>query len=91
MIPDEEWRDSREPELREEGVEVPLDRLAPDTLRNLIAEFVTREWGESGERHDTLDDKIRQVERQLQERKAKVVFDLITETCNIIPANGIRR
>ena len=68
----------------EEGVEVPCDRIAPETLNNLIAEFVTREWEEIGDSSATLDDKIDQVRRQLQEKRAKVVFDLRTETCNIV-------
>ncbi|MBI5656511.1 MAG: YheU family protein [Geobacter sp.] len=68
----------------EEGVEVPYDRIAPDTLNNLISEFVTREWEEVGDTSATLDDKISQVRRQLQERRAKVAFDLRTETCNIV-------
>lgn len=68
----------------EEGVEVPFDRIDPDTLNNLIAEFVTREWEEVGDTSATLDGKICQVRRQLQEKRAKVVFDLRTETCNIV-------
>lgn len=69
----------------EHGVEVPLDRINPDTLRNLIAEFVTREWEEIGNARYTLDDKIEQVYRQLREKKAKVVFDLSSQSCNIVP------
>ena len=30
----------------EEGLDVPYDRIAPDTLRAMIEEFVTREWSE---------------------------------------------
>lgn len=69
---------------REEGVEIPLDRLQPDTLRNLVSEFVTREWEEVGESSYTLDEKIEQVLRQLQENKARVVFDATTNSCNIV-------
>jgi hypothetical protein len=57
-------------------------------LRNLIAEFVTREWEELGDSSYTLDDDIHQGHRQLQDKKAKVVFDLITITRNIIPCEG---
>ena len=71
-------------ELQEEGVEVPYDRLNPETLLNMVKEFVTREWEEVGDTDYTLDDKIEQVFRQLKERKAKVVFDLATETGNIV-------
>ncbi|HCE69270.1 MAG TPA: hypothetical protein DER40_17755, partial [Geobacter sp.] len=30
------------------GIEVPLERIDPDTLRRMIEEFVTREWSELG-------------------------------------------
>ena len=65
-----------------------MESINPDTLRNLIAEFVTREWEELGNYRDTLDDKINQVHLQLQEKKAKVVFDLETNSCNIVPCEG---
>lgn len=78
----------RQTDQKENGVEVPLDSISPSALRNLIAEFVTREWEELGDSRYTLDDKINQVHRQLQEKKAKVVFDLLTNTCNIIPCEG---
>ena len=67
----------------EEGVEVPLDRLNPDTLRNLVAEFVIREGSDSDY---ALDAQIEQVLIQLQSGQAKIVFDLSTKTCNIVPA-----
>ncbi|MDR3578925.1 MAG: YheU family protein [Oryzomonas sp.] len=70
---------------REEGVEIPLERINPDTLRNLISEFVTREWEEAGAINYTLDDKIEQVRRQLLEGKAKVVFDATSNSFNIVP------
>lgn len=78
-------------EPQEDGVEVPLDRINPETLRNLIVEFVTREWEELGDAHYTLEDKVRQVQRQLQDRQAKVVFDLATNTCNIVQSERPRR
>jgi uncharacterized protein YheU (UPF0270 family) len=71
---------------REEGVEIPLERINPDTLRNLISEFVTREWEEAGAISYTLDDKIEQVLRQLREGTAKVVFDTTSNSCNIVPS-----
>lgn len=71
---------------REEGVEVPLDRVNPEILSNLISEFVTREWEEIGDSSFTLQQKIEQVRQQLKDRKARLVFDLATNTCNIISA-----
>jgi len=71
-------------ELLEEGIDVPYERIAPDSLRAMIEEFVTREWSELSDSGYTLDDKVEQVIRQLKDGKAKVVFDLTTETCNIV-------
>jgi uncharacterized protein YheU (UPF0270 family) len=84
IVPDDEYSREKRPEFMEEGVEVPCDRLAPETLDNLIAEFVTREWEEIGDASASLEEKIGQVRRQLQEKRARVVFDLRTETCNIV-------
>jgi hypothetical protein len=70
----------------ENGIEIPLDRVNPETLHNLISEFVTREWEELGDASFTLDQKIAQVRQQLKDRKAKLVFDLNTNTCNIVPS-----
>jgi len=72
---------------REDGVEIPVDRISPETLESLIGEYVTREWEELGEGSCTLEQKIDQVRQQLKNRKAKLVFDLTTNSCNIV-ANG---
>ena len=68
----------------ENGVDVPFDSLSPEALRNLIEEFVTREWSELSDSGYSLEDKIEQVLRQLKEKKVKVVFDLTSNTANIV-------
>jgi len=90
MVPEDDSFQSRQPECQEDGLDVPWERINSDTLRNLISEFVSREWEEVGDSCYTLDDKIDQVYRQLQEKKAKVVFDLNTSSCNIINCEGKR-
>jgi uncharacterized protein YheU (UPF0270 family) len=65
----------------EEGIEIPLDRINPDTLRSMLEEFVTREWADE---ESTLESRIEQVLRQLRGRKAKVMYDFRTETWNIV-------
>ncbi len=65
----------------EDGIEIPLDRIDPDTLRNMLSEFVTRERADDDY---TLESRIEQVLRQLRERKAKVMYDFRTETWNIV-------
>ncbi|MBV5327587.1 MAG: YheU family protein [Chlorobium sp.] len=69
----------------EDGVDVPLDRINPETLRKMVEEFVTREWSDLSDADCTFEDKIGQVVQQLNDNKIKVVFDLTSETCNIIP------
>ena len=71
-------------ESSEEGVEIPLERISAEVLQALIGEFVTREWEELGDARFTLEDKIEQVHRQLKEHKAKVVFDLSSNSANIV-------
>ena len=80
----------RQDDTVEEGVIVPHDRISPDTLRKMVEEFVTRDWSELTDAGRTLDDKIEQVIQQLKDGRAKVVFDLTTETCNIIPVDRVK-
>lgn len=70
--------------LREKGVDVPYERLDPETLRNLIQEFVTRDGADWAEAGGTLEEKVGQVMQQLRSRKVKIVFELNSETANIV-------
>ena len=77
-------------EYAEDGVDVPLDRINPETLRKLVEEFVTREWSDLSDSECTFEDKIEQVIQHLKDHRIKVVFDLSSETCNIVPADTVR-
>jgi uncharacterized protein YheU (UPF0270 family) len=69
----------------ENGIDVPYDQIDPETLRNMIQEFVTRDGSDWGDPGGALEDKIAQVLRQLKNKQVKVVFDLKSETANIVP------
>ena len=69
---------------REEGVDLPWARIEPETLQNLVREFVTRDGSNWGDTAGTLEEKVEQVLRQLRESKVKVVFDLTSQTANIV-------
>jgi hypothetical protein len=75
-------------EYSEEGVDVPYEQISPATLRALIEEFVSREWSELSDSNYPLDEKVEQVLQQLRDKKAKIVYDLTSETCNIVPNEG---
>lgn len=69
---------------QEEGVEVPYEELEPETLENLIQEFVTRDGNDWGNVDGALESKVSQVMQQLRKRQAKIVFDLKSQTANIV-------
>jgi len=73
------------PTAAEESLEIPPDRIAPDTLRKMIEEFVTREWSELAGSEHTLDQKIEQVLQQLNDNRDRIIFDCASGTWNIIP------
>ena len=69
---------------REDGVEIPYERLDSDTLRRMIQEFVSRDGADWDDVGCTLEDKVEQVKLQLKERKIKIVFDLTSQTANFV-------
>ena len=71
-------------DVQEEGVEVPWERIDPETLRKMIGEFVSREWAELSDAGYGVEEKIGQVLRQLQEGKARVVFDFRSDSWDIV-------
>jgi len=68
----------------EEGVEVPYADINPETLRKMIEEFVSRDGADWGETGGTMEAKIEQVLQQFKAGKIKVVFDLRSQTANIV-------
>lgn len=71
-----------------EPVEVPHTALTAEALRGLVAEFVTRDGTDYGVRERTLDEKIRDVMRQLERGEVKIVFDPASRTANLVRSRG---
>ena len=69
---------------------VPIDQIDPDTLTNLIKEFVLREGTDYGEEEAALEQKIEQVKAQLKTGTAVLVFSELHETINIMPASDFQ-
>lgn len=65
-------------------MDIPWQRLSPDTLDGLVEEFVSREGTEYGAREYTLEEKVEQVKRQLKEGRARIVYDPEAGTCHIV-------
>ncbi|MEC8324554.1 MAG: YheU family protein [Pseudomonadota bacterium] len=67
---------------------VPIEQIDPDTLTNLIKEFVLREGTDYGEEEAALNLKVEQVRAQLKSGTAVLVFSELHETINIMPASN---
>ncbi len=84
----EDWEQRGNQGEVEEPVEIPVERINPDTLRMMIEEFVTREWNDTAESELTLDQKVQQVLLQLKANRARITFDAASESWNIISCQG---
>ena len=74
----------------EEPIEVPYDDLAPETLRRLAEEFVTRDGTDYGAVEKTLEQKVAGLMRQLETGDAKIYFEAKSETINIVASRSLR-
>ena len=64
---------------------VPWQQIDPDTLDNLIREFVLREGTDYGELEISLQDKVDQIKNQLESGEAVVVFSAVSYTHLTLP------
>ncbi|MFW9715340.1 YheU family protein [Vibrio parahaemolyticus] len=62
---------------------IPCQDIAPETLENLIREFVLREGTDYGAVEISLQNKIDQVKTQLEKGEAVIVFSELHETVDI--------
>lgn len=80
--------DSEQGDHGERFLEIDPRALSPEALLGLIEEFVTREGTEYGLREKSLDDKVKDVRRQLESGEARILYDSVEERANIVPARG---
>lgn len=62
---------------------IPWQDIAPETLENLIREFVLREGTDYGTLEVSLQNKIDQVKSQLEKGEAVIVYSELHETVDI--------
>lgn len=65
--------------------------LRPETLRSLIEGFILREGTDYGDREASLEAKVTQVMRAIDQGKVKLVFDPETETCDLREVSALER
>jgi len=76
--------DARENEDAARRIEVPHAQLAPELLRRVIEEFVTRDGTDYGVVERTLGEKVAVVLQQLETGEAAIVVDAESETIDIV-------
>jgi len=85
---------SHEDELEagaEGSVEVPYQQLAPETLRKVIEDLVTRDGTDYGDVEKTLEQKAAKLLRLLETGAAKLVVDLATESIGLMTPEELAR
>jgi len=65
-------------------IEVPHAQLAPEVLRRLVEEFVTRDGTDYGRIERTLEEKVAGVMRQLESGEAAIEVDVEHDTIDIV-------
>jgi uncharacterized protein YheU (UPF0270 family) len=68
---------------------IPHHMLSPEALCGVIEAFITREGTDYGEQEVSLDTKVLQVQQQLDEGTAVVVYDEETDSCTIQPTHQL--
>lgn len=71
-------------------IEIPASSLSSEALRSLVEEFVTRDGTDYGTREKEVEDKVRDITRQLERGEARIIFDRETGTANIVTAEKSR-
>ena len=79
------------PDPSTQRVEVPHERLTPAALDRLVEEFVTRSGTDYGEVELSLEHKKDAVLRQLRRGEVVIVYEVATESCNLVTRDDLRR
>jgi len=74
----------------QDPVRVPVQYLTPELLRKVVEAFVLREGTDYGARERTLDEKVADVIRQLNDGSADVVYDPQSQSVDIVLAESHR-
>ncbi len=69
-------------------MEIPVRSLSAEALQGVIEEFVTREGTDYGTAPIPLQDKVRDVRRQLERNELVLVFDPVTESVDLRRRDG---
>jgi len=72
-------------------VDVPPSRVPEDSLRGLLEEFASRDGTDYGASETPLDERVRQLRRRLNAGEVALLFDVDSETWDLLPRDDARR
>ena len=72
-------------------MQIPHERLAPETLRALLFDYVTRDGTDYGEQEISPEHKIAQVMQQLVKGHVAIVFDAETQGFDVLTREELSR
>ena len=67
-----------------EFVEIPWQKLTPDAFQGMLEEMVTRDGTDYGESEVSVEEKIIQLRKALESKKAAIVFSPDTESWTVV-------
>ena len=70
---------------------IPANTLAPETLRSVIENVITREGTDYGEVEFSLDEKVAQILLLIKRKEIVIVFDEDSESVALINAQEARQ
>jgi len=68
-----------------EPIQIPYTQLSAQSLQGVVESFVLREGTEYGEREFLLAEKVAHVMGQLQRGEARIIFNPVTLSVDIVP------
>jgi uncharacterized protein YheU (UPF0270 family) len=71
-------------------MQIPVDRLDPETLTRVIEEFVSREGTDYGQFNPDILVKVEGIRRKLKSGEAVLCYDEVSETCHILSREAYR-
>ena len=72
------------PDSPQPPITVPPEELSQSTLTAVIESFVLREGTDYGERDVPFETKVMQVRRQIERGEARIVYDPVSESVDIV-------
>jgi len=72
-------------------LQIPPERLDPQTLSSVIEAFVMREGTDYGDQELSLARKVANLHRQVLRGEVLITYDPESESCNLMAAEEFRR